>query len=59
MKGQFVFPIYTNDPETTVTLKFDRNNFNFVDMGLSKISDFQLQMTAKSGQPDVGTMVRT
>lgn len=58
MKGQFVFPVYS-DSDETVTLKFDRAKMNLVDMGQGQINDHELQMYPKAGQPDVGTMVRT
>ena len=58
MRGQFVFPIYT-ESEARVVLKFDRAKFNLVDMGLSAISGTELEMRAKKGVPDVGTMDRT
>ena len=58
MKGQFVFPVYS-DNDATITFKFDRQKMNLVDMGQNQINDHELQMLPKAGKPDVGTMVRT
>ena len=58
MKGQFVFPVYANS-DATITLKFDRQKMNMVDMGQNKINDHELEVNPKAGKPDVGTMVRT
>ena len=41
MKGQFVFPVYS-EGDATITLKFDRKNMNLVEMGQNKINDHEL-----------------
>ena len=58
MKGQFVFPVYSNS-EKEITLKFDPEQMTLVEMGQNQISDRELKMYPKEGKPDVGTVMRT
>ena len=58
MKGQFVFPVYSNSEETVI-IKFDRAKMNMVDVGQGAISGHELLLRPKPNQPDVGTMIRT